>query len=212
MNGPNATAISAAFERHGIVGRDVRLQLAFAEFQNNGGEYGVALAMLNAAFGKGSGGQNSIADDGLAGYAAASRLDDGEDGLPCSADEATLPLPSSPSPKRHGAGHSFRANKAILPAPRPVSASYLKAAKSGAKQIALTVLDSFRVRDGRAIGDVPWSSLDRLISEGGREIAVLKMIRNKGVPPDHNSPIRLYVGVQELERIIQKAAELTDAA
>lgn len=230
------TAIGAQLAKAGIHARDVELNLAIAKFHNNGGDYDTALAMLDAAYGKGSEGQVTRAGNGQPVTAPASLTNDDGKGRPTRADEAChqLPAPSSTeraaqghievagkvtptmltsgATERNGAGQSAIADKAIPLAPRPVSPAYVEAAKKGAKIMAITVLDSFKVRDGRPIGDVPFSSIDRLIAEGGHEMMVLKLIRARGVPPDRNTPIRLLIGVQEMERIIQKAAEVADAA
>ena len=45
----------------GFVTRNVALQVAISKFQNTGGEYGVALAILNAAYGRGGDGHAAIA-------------------------------------------------------------------------------------------------------------------------------------------------------
>lgn len=110
-----------------------------------------------------------------------------------------------------GRGHMFHADKANLPVPRPVSPLHLAAMGKVRQHAARTVLDSFRVRDGRAIGDVPWSSLDRLIADGGHEIALLRLLRDRGIPPNRNTPIRDLVSVREMEQLVQRAAEVSGA-
>lgn len=228
------TAIGAQLAAKGFVPALVEYQIAVSKCQNHGVDYDALRLVLDTAYGKGSEGQKHGVGNGQSSIADASRQNDGEKGRQDIVGRASTSMPFSPSPQR-SAGHlkgSFpdrthlpaaapsrdragqlgSAERANFPTPRPVSPAYISAAKHGAQRMALTVLDSFKVRDGRAIGDVPWSSIDRLISEGGREVAVLKMIRNRGRPTDLNSPLRLIIGVQEMERIIQKAAEMSDAA
>jgi len=227
------TALGAKLAAKGFMSRIVRLDMALAEFRNNGGTYAELLERAEAAFADAAGSRLKHAARTIAERGVQLR-NGGEEGRSAYADRANGGLPSSPSPERSAgratisdkvmpvvpvaalprdrAGPLIAAEKATLTVPRPVSPAYITAAKEGAKVLAITVLDSFKVRDGRPIGDVPWSSLDHLISAGGREVAVLKLVRNRGVPTDRNMPIRLLVGVQEMERIVQKAAEMVDAA
>jgi hypothetical protein len=75
-----------------------------------------------------------------------------------------------------------------------------------------SIFDTIRVRDGRNIGDVTYAGLDRLIAQDSREVALLKMIREVGIPPDPNTRVRDYVSIEQLQRMLQKAAEVSDAA
>lgn len=220
------TAMGAKLAARGVVPREVRAQIAIAEWMNNGGSEARLIELVRAAYEKGSEGRRQGAAKGHMSVANASRANESE-GHSADAEKAFSRLPEL-SPRslavkavepqdlargeRNWAGQKMHAAKAVVALPRPVSPAYIAAAKTGAKHLALTVLDSFKVRDGRPIGDVPWSSLDRLIAEGGHEVAVLKILRNRGVPTDKNAPMRLLVGVAEMERTIQKAAEMADAA
>jgi hypothetical protein len=64
-----ATAIGEALSAKGVFRHNIEFQIAISKFQNNGGEYGVALAMLNAAYGRSEG---HGSDDGHIGSADAS--------------------------------------------------------------------------------------------------------------------------------------------
>lgn len=203
------TIFGAKLKTAGVHPRNVKLQIALAEFQNNGGEYGVALAMLNAAYGKGSGGQSSPASDGQVPHADASRTNEGE-GQSSDADNAGLKFPD-PSPQRNGAGQVAHADKATLPMPRPVSPSYITAAKSGAKSVAITVLDSFKVRDGRSLGDVRFGELESLRFENAREASIIRQIQ-KHCTADANAKVRDIINTDTLQRMIQRAAEVADVA
>jgi hypothetical protein len=57
------TVLGVKLAEKGFVPRNIKFQIAIARYQNSGGEYGVALAMLNAAFGRGSEGQKPEAAD-----------------------------------------------------------------------------------------------------------------------------------------------------
>lgn len=100
------------------------------------------------------------------------------------------------------------------PAAGPVrepSASQRAAAASVANAIAVTVLDTYRVRDGRAIGDVRFGELERLRSANAQEASLIRQIQRHAVA-DHDQRVRDVVKAEELNRMIQRAAEVADAA
>lgn len=72
MANKHATALGQALESKGYLARNVEFQVAISKFQNGGGEYGVALAMLNAAYGRGAGHVVRDADGVLTEVAGAS--------------------------------------------------------------------------------------------------------------------------------------------
>lgn len=119
------------------------------------------------------------------------------------------------APQGERPGQPLRVDKATIVAPAPLSPSpgYLRAALRAAPSVARSVLDSFKVRDGRPIGDVPWSGIDRLIAANSREAHLLALIRQhiNGTPADPNTPLRELIDADMLARLIQKAAELSDA-
>jgi hypothetical protein len=184
-----STVFAEKFRVAGVSQHEVRFYVALSEFLNKGGSVERAHALIDeAAKRMGSEGQNRLSSNGRPPAADTSRTHD-------------------------RAGPQSLADKAQAAMPRPVSHIYLTAARKGAQHIALTVLDSFKVRDGRAIGDLPWSGLNRLIGMNTREASVLRMVRDNigGMPADPNTPLRDLIEAEELERIIQKAAELQDA-
>lgn len=101
------------------------------------------------------------------------------------------------------------------PSFRPQSASDIKAAGHFAHQIARTVLDSFRVRDGRSIGDITVGEVERLRASNAREAAVLRQIQrhigNLG-QLDQSTQLRELLNHEVVERFVQRAAEWDDAA
>lgn len=99
-----------------------------------------------------------------------------------------------------------------LVVPRPVSAAYIEAAKVGAKKIALTVLDSFKVRDGRAIGDLIFGELEGLRLGNAMEASIIRQIQRHAANVPGNAKVRDVIKADELERIIQRGAEVADAA
>lgn len=103
--------------------------------------------------------------------------------------------------------------KPSAPSARPDTAAR-KAARINAvigNAKALTSLDSFKVRDGRAIGDLSWGELERLETTNQREAWVIRQLRKHAQVSDHSTLVRSVVTAEMLDRMIQKAAELSDA-
>ncbi|RWN33438.1 hypothetical protein [Mesorhizobium sp.] len=204
------TMIGAKLAAKGFTPRNVKFQIALAEFQNNGGTWTDYLNIGRAAYGKGSEGQVPFAQQGHTSSLDASRKNDGA-GLSRVAEKAILSLPS-PSTQRNGAGHMGLADKASIAMPRPVSAAYIEAAKAGAQKIALTVLDSFKVRDGRAIGDLIFGELESLRANNAMEASVIRQIQRHAGNATANQRVRDVIKAADLERFVQRGAEVADAA
>jgi hypothetical protein len=202
------TQIGSKLAAQGVLPRNVRLQIALAEFQNNGGEYGVALAMLNAAYGKGREGHVVVSASGQGSVADAPRRHDDGKGQFAHAAKARLTAPNPSSPKRNEAGLSSIAAKATGAVPRPVSSLYIAAAKKGAKAIALTVLDSFKVRDGRALGDLRFGELETLRMDNAQEAAIIRQIQRHAANVSPDTKVRDVINAETLERMIQRGAEV----
>lgn len=205
------TAIAEKLAEKGIIPRNVRLQLALAEFQNNGGEYGVALAMLNSAYGRGSRGRSFVAD-GHAGGAAASPTNDGE-GRIGDADEAVLRM-SSPSTNR-SAGPDIIAEKAVVL--MPVAANKPGHAKRGLKSIravqstvSKSLFDSTILPDGRRLREVRWSECPILASKYRRLSRVLMAIHNVGTPSDPTATVDQIVNEDRLQEIVSAVEVVND--
>ena len=117
--------------------------------------------------------------------------------------------------KPDGDGPTFGAltAKDVLPlSARPQSQASTTAAARAASHISRTVFDSFKVRDGRAIGDVLMGEVERLRSASAQEASVLRQIQRSCVAADPNTPIRDALKVHQMERFIQTGAEVADAA
>src|SRR5882672_12873309 len=96
--------------------RNVELQIAISRFQKAGGEYGVGLAMWNAAYGRGEfergeGRSTGDAEASKGGVPTPGRVW----GRPAAADEAT--------DKRHTPGHSTRGKAAMDAIQAPLARS-----------------------------------------------------------------------------------------
>jgi hypothetical protein len=255
------TAMELAFVRAG--GPDANaaaLMVAMAKFQNNGGAYDAAKAILDAAYEMEGAGRIVDAERATILLPDAFRRDDDGEGHCRIADEAMQDVPFPPSPPsggeghqrladqaichvpppaapdaarqgqseraekatkqapsaggvpRDGAGHHFAADKAMTHVPRPIPPAYLAAARKEAKAIARTVLDSFKVRDGRAIGDLAFHEIEALRAANVREASVFRQIQKHVANADPWARVRDLIKAEDLERMIQRAAEVSDAS
>lgn len=206
------TAIGDALAANGVTRLNVKFQLAIAEFQNNGGEYGVALAMLNAAYGKGSkatalvpSGQNTDAD--------ASRQN-GDTGRYGNADKAGKPFPAS-SPVS-SEGHHEGAEKVGVNLPS-VAKRMPGHAKRGAIEIAAvqdaisrSLFDTTVLPDGRRLREVRWSECPALATKYRKLSRIFMAVHNFGVPADASATIDNVVSEKGLEEIIGAVERFND--
>lgn len=118
-------------------------------------------------------------------------------------------------PKSSGGGQISIAEKAsvLVPPPaRPQSTADIRAAAKVGQQIARTVFDSYKVRDGRSIGDIRICDLERLRSTNAAEASLIRQIQRHAVSANPNDTVRDVVSSETLERMIQRSAEVADAA
>lgn len=186
-----ATAMENAFARAGITRQDARAFATAQEFIANGGTLGRWIAIWRQAEAKRKGeasGQIAPDDKVQARHAAAS------------------------PPPRDGAGqpHAGALGPIARPAREP-SPAQRAAAASVARTVAVTVLDTYRIRDGRAIGDVRFGELERLRSANAAEASLIRQIQRHATA-GHDALVRDVVKADDLQRMIQKAAEVADAA
>lgn len=146
------------------------------------------------------------------------------------AEEATDNVPAASSPELNGGGQDFPAGslKQIAPS-REVEAPPLGHnkpprftpghARRGASAIASvqhvatkTLLDTFKVRDGRAVGDLLFKELEGLRADNAREASVLRAIQlhTANAAPMHR--VRDIVSPATLEAIVAQAEEEAHAA
>ena len=102
-------------------------------------------------------------------------------------------------------GQTASATQKVDARPAGPSATYVTAAATASRRLGATVLDTFKVRDGRAIGDVPWGSLERLARENAVEAAVLQAVRTRGMPADPATLVRDLITAADLETILRGA-------
>lgn len=100
----------------------------------------------------------------------------------------------------------------VAPSARPQSLGSIRGAAVAAKAIARTVLDSYKVRDGRCIGDVRMVEVERMRASNAMEASILRQIQRSGVPHTPDMLVREVIKPEQLDRFIQRAAEVADAA
>ena len=97
---------------------------------------------------------------------------------------------------------------APIPKPRSPEASF--AAVNMGRVIGLSVMDTWKLSDGTPIGDVKSGQIPRLKSRSLRDAALLGMIENYAVASDPFTAVRDAVPIQEIQKMIQKTAEVSD--
>lgn len=245
-------AIAEKMKAKGVFPRDVRLNIAIAEFMNNGGSEGRAIALIRAAYERARQGQAFAADKAIHDEPPPRAPNDSDTGHSVGADKATCNTPVSLSPNddaegqqnpaekatptapsasspNEGKGQTAAADKArrTVPAPSPHGseghranadkampalppASGRAAVMRAATNIARSVLDSFKVRDGRAIGDLAFCELENMRFDNAREAAVIRQIQRHYANAPGNALVRELIGEDDLNRFVQKAAEVAE--
>lgn len=94
---------------------------------------------------------------------------------------------------------------------REPSAAERSIAARIANTIAVSIMDTFKVRDGRSIGDVRYGELRRMMGANAREAAVIRQILDHADAP-HDVRVRDVIKTEHLQRFVQRAAEIVDAA
>ena len=182
-----ATAFEAAFQRAGLPARDARLQMAIAEFQNNGGSHERALALLDAAYARDGQGQAS------------------------DAEEARIAVPSPVSSS--GDGHRACAAKArgAMPSPNPARRGR-EAIRAVQATIASSLFDRITLPDGRALGAVQWHELPKLATQYRQFSRLFIVLHRKAVPADGFATVRDVVRERDLETALAEVERFNDIA
>ncbi|MCW5695808.1 MAG: hypothetical protein KIS96_03625 [Bauldia sp.] len=136
-----------------------------------------------------------------------------QEGLDAVAGKAPAGVPSARGPSRPEAMVAYR-DRAGRFAPRRVgpTVEQLAAARDVQRRAAKTVLDTWRIRDGRAIGDVTFAELESLRLENAQEASILRQIKNHIANADPSAKVRDLIKAEQFQRFIQRAAEVADAA
>jgi len=175
-------------------------------------------------------GQATFAGKALIGVPALpSRNDDGL-GQVIGADKANWWVPAPSSPKDDGNGQIIVADKASKSMPTPVvdfsvpqtyaNVSPIKAGpntrefetmKRIAQERAVTIMDSLKI-DGLAIGDWAIGDCAKASSVKLREGHILRAVASHYRNADPRVRVRELIKVGDLQKIVQSAAEASDAA
>lgn len=199
------TAIMDKMKAKGVEPRDVRLNIAIAEFMNNGGSETRALALVRSAYERARQGQMLRADKANQMEPTPRAPNDSDKGQSIYADKA---IDRAPAPSPHGSeGPAPIADKVTVNVP---PASGRAAVMRAATNIARSVLDSFKVRDGRPIGDLAFCELENLRFDNAREAAVIQQIQRHYANAPGNALVRELIGEDDLNRFVQKAAEFAE--
>src|SRR5690606_26478629 len=96
--------------------------------------------------------------------------------------DAHKPCAQPPETERSGGGQTWRdAQTCSAPsaAPRKAAPTAVErsAAVSARNSVAVSFLDSVKLRDGRRIGDVRFNELERMRSANVREAALIKLVQ-----------------------------------
>lgn len=127
------------------------------------------------------------------------------------ANSATVEAPPTVDPKSSD-GRGSVAAKAItaMPSARPQSAARVIARAEAAGAVR-TLYDSYTVQ-GRPIGDIRFYEIEQLRSASAQEAAVLRQIQRHCQPESPGQLVRDALKLSDLERFVQRGAEVADAA
>lgn len=225
-------AIAEKMKAKGVLPRDVRLNIAIAEFMNNGGSETRALALVRSAYERARQGHLVNADKATYALPTPRAPNDSDTGHTTTAvtNKAKWPAPASLSPNDNAEGHLIHADGAKISSPSALSphgseghsrgadkatqplppASGRAAVMRAATNIARSVLDSFKVRDGRPIGDLAFCELENMRFDNAREAAVIRQIQRHYANAPGNALVRDLIGEDDLNRFVQKAAEVAE--
>lgn len=205
-------AIAEQFEANGITARNVALQIAIAKFQNNGGTYGVALAMLNAAYGKG-GEAEPVLPKGQPLSAGASPQNDGagHSGRAAEANGA----PPSPSAVRSAGQGALADARALMPVAAKLPGHARRGLRAiGAVQetVSRSLFDTTTLPDGRRLREVRWAELPELAGKYRRLSRVFMAIHHVGTPADPSVTVDQIVNEERLSEIVANVERINDIA
>ncbi|MFP1634113.1 hypothetical protein ACLB6G_20480 [Zhengella sp. ZM62] len=223
-------AIAEKMKDKGVEPRDVRLNIAIAEFMNNGGTEARAIALVKSAYERARQGHAGSSDKAADELPTPRAPNDSDKGHSPGADKARRKTPASLSPNDDAEGHAPDADKAtrLLPTASSTNgseghtsfadkatvhiptASGRAAVMRAATNIARSVLDSFKLRDGRAIGSIAFCELEGLRFENAREAAVIRQIQRHYANAPGDALVRDLIKEDDLNRFIQKAAEVAE--
>jgi len=117
------------------------------------------------------------------------------------------------SPNRGSGGHSMNAKlgqAGLAPTVREPTAGQRKAAAIAANVVSLTVLDTYRLLDGRLLKDVRIGELESIRTASSQQASIIRQIQRLGIA-DHSALVGDIIKPEQLQRMLQRAAEVADA-
>lgn len=208
------TTMESAFKRVGMSQRDWRLMSAAWAFLKDGGTVERAHELVAKAAKKlPSEGPTGFAEPGHASNADAGQPEGGGAGHHGCAEDGQHPL-ASPPPQpsgvvvfhQRGADGQFKPRSPIR---RPTAAE-IRVAGEVARDGAITIMDTHKIRDGRSIGNIRFGELESLRATNLQEAALFKLIQKHCVA-DSSTLIRDAIKLDVLQRYLQQSAEVADA-
>jgi hypothetical protein len=161
-------------------------------------------------------GQKCIAGGQSAGAHPSREPVDADEGLSSvAAAEAPCVVSSSASPEITGGGQLTAAQTGQTRCAVPRDARFTPGhARRGAAAIhavqatmAKSLLDTFRVRDGRVIGNLMLRDLPDLVASNRKEAAILERVRNHSANGAPHQLVREIISDESLKRFISEAEE-----
>ncbi|NBN64175.1 hypothetical protein [Pannonibacter tanglangensis] len=212
------TQITEQLARLGITARDVRLKIAIAEYQNNGGTFEQAEAMLRAAYTDAAKGRHTQARPAESPAPDAAPLRGAGHFL--TADKASEKAPAAPIPSTRSGGQlkcADQANGVLPPAPQPRREAASGHARRGLAAIAAaqvpvarSLFDGTRLPDGRTLREVHWAECPRLAQQYRHLARVLHAIHSHATPADPAATLDEIVSEAQLIAIIATAERAND--
>jgi hypothetical protein len=195
---------------------NIEFQQAIAKWQNSGGTFGVAYAMLCAAYGRGGAGQDSVADEARSVVPDASPQNAAE-GQKTIADEAMHEVPDAAA-ERSGEGQSTGADEARRHVPGSASSRLLPGhARHGMASISAvqgtmskSLFDRIKLPDGRTLREVRWSECPNLATRYRRLSRILMALWAHGKPVDPNTTVDNLINDAGLKQIVDAVEKFND--
>jgi hypothetical protein len=197
------TAMAAAFERVGIDKAGMTLHAQVVTYAKTGGTEERAIEIVRQVFA-------SLAGQRL--NAAAQQSNEDAAGHMRGAD--SQPSSARPSSPDRGSGGpetvAKHGRRSVAPTVREPTAGQRKAAAIAANVVSLTVLDTYRLLDGRLLKDVRVGELEGIRTASTQQAALIRQIQRIGVA-DHSALVGDIIKPEQLQRMLQRAAEVADA-
>lgn len=103
-------------------------------------------------------------------------------------------------------GESHKSSGPAIPNPSRMTAAVMRQVNT----MTTSIFDTHKLMNGRSIGDICFDEIDQLIGTNVRDAMLLRQIRKHVVPADSHAKIRDVIKLDELQRMVQKSAEMAD--